>query len=241
MEEFRKLERFLNYSSIQDTNESYKELAAELMGNFYIRQGGVVYYFLEIEVYYYSPEHEDKIEILEKKRFIENGRSVAKITGTGRYKPFVYQRNVNEKDAGCFLLHDSGVDICFSGKVDHADTINSKGGGILIRTLLRIDGEDMSYVSGPWDCRDALFNYTSKECYPELVYSKGIVKDLALGQVWRCNANGELDRQGALYAFYNSNHVAEGKWKCGKRYDPLRISKEKESYSNKPWDRVLHR
>lgn len=58
------------------------------------------------------------------------------------------------------------MDLCFKSDNGY--------GGILIRSLLRIEGKEQSVVTGPWDCCYALINYMggSENVFPKLTYGE---------------------------------------------------------------------
>lgn len=148
-----------------ETNEKelaskFKEVAKELMSKYAIRKGNDYYQMVEIEFYWYSPNHPDLS---------------------------VYPR---KSEAGNWFLHPSGVDITLEsciGKVTNdgvdedvstlrerwedakekekqkEDYFGFSYGGILIRTLRKFkkgdpEGKD-SFIVGPWNCSDILFDY----------------------------------------------------------------------------------
>lgn len=166
MEELVKLLKSVNDSSVKDNAlEVFKNVATELMSKYAIKKGNDYYQMVEIEFYWYSPNHPDLS---------------------------VYPRKSN---AGNWYLHPSGVDITLESCVnedismlllrkewenakkkqkDHKNQKNQENqnvvysessyGGILIRTLRKLttenDPEDSkSFIVGPWNCSDALFDY----------------------------------------------------------------------------------
>ncbi|WP_155828495.1 hypothetical protein [Butyricimonas synergistica] len=206
--------------SITESNadEVFGSIAKQLFRGFCIDQGGVKYRFLEIEFYYFSPVHKDLLESCER--------------------PFVYARN-SEK-TGTFLVHSSGLDICFEGEVK-ADGVDSRGGGILIRSLLRIDKNDQSaVVTGPWDCMDALINYTNGENFPRIVALENINDNVSCRSARRYNDKSTLKEN--RYCFYDGQYVDEERnyWVLDnqklERYDPVTRGTKPE-YHEKPWKR----
>lgn len=120
-----------------------RQLAKDLMKRFWIKKGEMHYWIKDIEFYIYCDSHRDII---------------------------TYPRNC---EAGCWFLHDSGVDIAFRSRTDYAKhprskrwkprlTKNSVFGGILIREIERVeklelpDGAVESF-KGPWLSRNELF------------------------------------------------------------------------------------
>lgn len=83
----------------------FKEIADELINNFYIKCGEKKYSFAEIEFYYYDKDSFNK-----------------------EWNEKTYPRD--KKEAGQLFFHYSGVDVCFDSKFD-----KGKFGGILIRSL----------------------------------------------------------------------------------------------------------
>lgn len=103
-------------------------------------------------------------------------------------------------------------------------------------------------VTGPWDCRDALFNYTDSIVFPEIVcldkHDENIAEFVA-EKVKRYNADKAiLDKNGAKYCFYDKRYCDEHKncWinrdkKPLKRYDATLKKEKKSKYGAKPWNR----
>lgn len=156
MEELVKLLKSVNNSSVKDNAlEVFKKVATELMSKYAIKKGNDYYQMVEIEFYWYSPNHRDLS---------------------------VYPR---KSEAGNWFLHPSGVDITLKSDIIKEDgdisklrqrwedakknqeedySKKSSYGGILIRTLRKLtpnnDPADMdSFIVGPWNCSDALFDY----------------------------------------------------------------------------------
>lgn len=185
----------------------------------------VEYRFLEIEFYYINTNHPDTKE---------DGKT-----------PFPYPRNCAK--GGVFLLHSSGTDICFKGKVGNTlEECNEGGGGILIRTLLRteiIDKQKVgsSIVTGPWDCADALFNYTDHDSFPEIVPLQEAHNNLKLQWAKRCNDPGIYKEK--EYCAYDAFYQTGNQWGYGntffKRYDPLSTTMKANNYTFKPWNRQI--
>lgn len=139
----------------EELDNVFKDVATKLMSEFAIKKGGDYYQMVEIEFYWYSPNHRDLS---------------------------VYPR---KSEAGNWFLHPSGVDITLKSNIVKDDEDISKlrlrwedakkeqkedyskkssYGGILIRTLRKLtpnnDSDDMdSFIVGPWNCSDALFDY----------------------------------------------------------------------------------
>lgn len=137
----------------------FENIATKLMSEYAIKKGDNLYQMVEIEFYWYSHNHRDLS---------------------------VYPR---KSKAGNWFLHPSGVDITLESCVDkdtkncvdedisslrekwedakekqNADYSEFSYGGILIRTLRKLtpnnDPDDMdSFIVGPWNCSDTLFDY----------------------------------------------------------------------------------
>lgn len=167
-------------ATASNANEKFFDAAKKLFSNFYIKKGSDEYYFLEVEVYYHSKEHQDN-----------------NVDG----KSFVYQRNCT-KD-GQFFLHASGVDICMSNEGDSY-------GGILLRSLLLRKSDGKEYVvTGPWDCYLSLFSYTSGDIYPRLETIIGdLGQKVDLRACKRRNAEGKTTCGNRPYAFYDNRYVS---------------------------------
>lgn len=186
----------------------FADIAAELFGKWHIRQGGVICRFLEVEFYYYSASHRDC--------------KTPRRGGDGTPVPFVYTR---VSDAGDFFLHDSGVDLCFTSRV--ADSRRREatllyGGGILLRSLLRCaEGAEPMVVTGPWDCRNALFNYTGASRFPYMEMNGGgkTYDDVAIARARRRKGAARISIDGA-YSFYDKSKYKDDNW-VYPRYDPV--------------------
>lgn len=130
----------------------FKEIATKLMSEYAIKKGGDLYQMVEIEFYWYSPNHPD-LSVYPRKSAADN-----------------------------WFLHPSGVDITLQSDVDKeiselrnewneakkdqtADYSEKYSyGGILIRTLRKLTMENnsedsKSFIVGPWNCSDTLFDY----------------------------------------------------------------------------------
>lgn len=179
----------------------FYNIAKQLFQHYYIEQGDVKYLFLEIEFYYHSRVHPDHIK--------------------------VYDRKCDE--AGKFLIHSSGVDICFENK-------DEAYGGILLRHLLRIDKDgNRSVVAGPWDCCLALFNYTDKDNAPILRWQEKTDYMAEVKETTRYNAG---DTAATKYCFYNKayHNQENDHWTIDCRYDPIMKNHNKRPYlSICPW------
>lgn len=217
--------------------EQFERIAKELMVNYGIlqkdmpsisnstRMVDVEYRFLEIEFYYVSENHKD-----------------IKANGS----PFVYPRNCLK--GGTFLLHSSGVDICFKGRVSEKIE-ECNGGGILIRAMLRTElshGQRMddttTIVAGPWDCADALFNYTGISSFPTIIplEEKEKEKDIRFSERYHVKGKTTNEFAERKYCAYNEHYHKGNTWYASqklKRYDASCIGYKANDYAPKPWDR----
>lgn len=193
----------------------FADIAKELFSNYCIKQGNIEYRFLEVEFYYYSPKHQDLKE-----------------DGTA---PFVYRRKCDK--AGAFLLHNSGVDICFKNEEYEKQQCY---GGILIRTLLRIEktkeGDKYMVVCGPWDCCSALFSYIDSETFPKiekLENTNNITLDIKSAK----RHNDKSKFKDRFYCFYyNENNTTDWCFCINlDRYNPILKEKHKTRYMANPW------
>lgn len=185
----------------------FGNIADGLFRRWLIRKGDVTFRFLEIEFYYLSPHHPD---------YKTDPKSGAK-------RPFVYSRN---SEAGDFFLHNSGVDICFRSSMtkDGAKLTMQKGGGILLRSLLRTAPDERdTAVMGPIACREALFNYSNSRSSPVIEETEEPFDDVALKSALRMRGNTtiDLDRK---YCFYDASKydTATNNWiSLYPRFDPI--------------------
>lgn len=219
MENFQVLQFLWDKLFSDCSQDALNALALQLFSHYVIKCGEVEYRFLEVELYYFGYNHQDWRDAKEK-------------------VPFVYERDCDR--TGSFFQHQSGVDICFAGKVT-ADGKDSNGGGILIRSLLRIEGDRESVVTGPWDCADALFQYMTPESVPVFVRTdKVLCSEDDILHTKRCNANCMLDTKEDL-CFYDKRYVSDGKWSNLnhielERYNATKRAYTKNTYTNKPWN-----
>lgn len=217
----------------QSVEQEFRNIAEYLLGNCYIEQGDIEYRFLEVEFYYYSKLHPD-----------------IKVDNENKETPFVYPRHCDK--TGVFFMHTSGVDICFKSCISQNGSGSNEnffdyGGGILIRSLLRLDKNGKpqeTVVAGPWDCCDALFNYTDEKSYP-IIEEVEEAMDADVRSVKRQIDDGyNIKMKNKEYCFYNNKYHKEGVnyWtdtdgKRLKRYDPLTGLIKKTEYTIKPWNR----
>lgn len=150
------LRLLLSDTSKKDLQTLFQTVANELMCNHIIQKGERQYEIVEIEFYYYSPEHRDVI---------------------------TYPRDMQ---AGRWFFHPSGVDITFAsqdvgspqdGKFRYK---NAHFGGVLIRGLRRRSDGKYIYIFGPLRCIDELwdnfdaFGILSANEYPILKEHQGV-------------------------------------------------------------------
>ncbi len=125
----RTLESIVPTLNKQELDARFPQIAELLMKNYGIESKGKVYFLNEIEFYYYDPLYDDK----------RAGKGKSTIT---------YQRTT---PAGCWYIHDYGVDLTFN-----SDEKLGFGGGILIRSI-----EDPSnsnpFTTGPVNCVNELW------------------------------------------------------------------------------------
>ena len=116
----------------KDIEKVFEKIAKELFCNYHIVKGENTYDFLEIEFYFYSPNHRDLI---------------------------TYPRNSSKP--GMWFFHMSGVDITFGTDVKEGEHPLMYG-GILVRSIVKTKGGNSSlpeYICGPMKCVDELFDY----------------------------------------------------------------------------------
>ena len=131
------------------------KIAEELLNNYGIKCGSKIYYFAEIEFYYW-----DKSKWNEK------------------WNRITYPR---VSDAGDLFYHLSGVDICFKSYYDKENLDgNAKFGGILIRAIRDDKG---NITAGPWNCMLKILNECKGGQMPQIqrldtsCNSKGNIKN----------------------------------------------------------------
>ena len=144
------LKKLLSDTGNEDLQVWFQTIANELMCNHVIQKGECQYAIVEIEFYYYSPEHRDVI---------------------------TYPRQMK---SGRWFFHQSGVDLTFDSYsiTDKSGYKNAQFGGILIRGLRKLD--DGKYIFGPLKCIDELwdnfdaFGTTAEVEYPVLKEHKAV-------------------------------------------------------------------
>ena len=145
------LRKLLSDTDNKDLQVWFQNIASELMCNHVIQKGKHQYAIVEIEFYYYSPEHHDVI---------------------------TYPRQMK---SGRWFFHPSGVDLTFDSYniTDKLGYKNAQFGGILIRGLRKLDNGE--YIFGPLKCIDELwdnfdaFGTTAEMEYPVLKEHKAVV------------------------------------------------------------------
>ena len=129
------LKNILSNIPQKEPQKLFQTIAEELMCNYVIQKGKQQYKIVEIEFYFYSPDHQDII---------------------------TYPRDIK---AGRWFFHPSGVDLTFTsngieylkdGKYKISD--NAYFGGILIRGLYKFDDKDSIYIFGPQKCVNELWD-----------------------------------------------------------------------------------
>ncbi len=196
----------------KSADKAFEEIATQLFNHFFLQKGEVCFRFLEIEFYYHSGKHPD----------LRDDGSL-----------FVYERDCHTP--GAFLIHPSGVDLCFRSQIS-IDNMGNKqmvcGGGILLRCLLRIDNGRETIVAGPWDCCDALFNYSTPDNYPELRYAE---KSFQIRLEKTARYHAPAISKNKRYCFYDA--AIEEKWQLN-RFDTRLLSEKKNTYPAKPFRRI---
>ncbi len=224
-------------------DSKFMNIATKLMSEYAIKKGNDYYQMVEIEFYWYSPNHPDLS---------------------------VYPR---KSKAGNWFLHPSGVDITLESCVDkntkkcvdenisslrekwedakekqNADYSGFSYGGILIRSLRKFKPTNdptnsASFILGPWNCCDALFDYIPCDgnfndintMLPEITYYDKVemmpdldkkMENIEGNLICEAKRNGISEKHSvqykdAHYCFYVNPDYLTG-WKSS-------------SYSNKPW------
>lgn len=215
----------------------FKNIATELMSKYAIRKGNDYYQMVEIEFYWYSPNHPDLS---------------------------VYPR---KSEAGNWFLHPSGVDITLNSNIvkddedigslrekwedakekQNADYSESSYGGILIRTLRKLtpnnDPDDMdSFIVGPWNCSDTLFDYLPCDENADAVkFMLPIIEKKNIDEIMPNLRNGLPDDYigQTLRSGINENHTAKFHNKPYCFYVNKQYVKgwEKGKFPNKPWNK----
>ena len=110
-------------------------------------------------------------------------------------------------EAGKFLWHDTGVDICFKSECDIEDYYF---GGILIRSL--IDNDNKQIIGGPGRCANELAFLCRAGETPQL-HPKKNVQQVELCQTIRQGINCDVDKDGkAKVEYCYFIRMKDGKW-----------------------------
>ena len=112
----------------EELDSSFPLIAEFLMKNYGIETKGKIYFLNEIEFYYYDHLYDD----------MRSGKAKSRIT---------YERTC---PAGCWYIHDYGVDLTFDSNKE-----KGYGGGILIRSIE--DSTAKKLTSGPVNCVNELW------------------------------------------------------------------------------------
>ena len=213
----------------------FKNIATKLMSEYAIKKGDNLYQMVEIEFYWYSPDHPDLS---------------------------VYPR---KSKAGNWFLHPSGVDITLESCVDEDISSlrekwedakkeqkedyskESSYGGILIRTLRKLtpnnDPDDMdSFIVGPWNCSDTLFDYLPCDGNADAVkFMLPIIEKKNIDEIMPNLRDGLPDDYigQALRSGIDENHTAKFHNKPYCFYVNKQYVKgwEKGKFPNKPWNK----
>ena len=213
----------------------FKNIATKLMSEYAIKKGDNLYQMVEIEFYWYSPDHPDLS---------------------------VYPR---KSKAGNWFLHPSGVDITLESCVDEDISSlrekwedakkeqkedyskESSYGGILIRTLRKLtpnnDPDDMdSFIVGPWNCSVSLFDYLPCDENADAVkFMVPIIEKKNVDEIMPNLRDGLPDDYigQALRSGIDENHTAKFHNKPYCFYVNKQYVKgwEKGKFPNKPWNK----
>jgi hypothetical protein len=134
-------------------------------------------------------------------------------------------------EAGKFLWHDTGVDICFKSECDIEDYYF---GGILIRSL--IEKESKQIIGGPGRCANELAFLCKAGETPQLYLKKNEEK-VVLYQTIRQGIDCDVDKDGKAKAEYcYLIRMKDGKWNRDKNK-----LKMKSDYSGYVEEKVIYR
>ncbi len=135
------------YIAPKISDDTLESIAEGIICHSYIDNGSDTKYIpIEIEFYYHSPRLPFKQDENYEKDHI------------------TYPRDILE--TGKLLYHYSGIDICFESI--ECKKARPEFGGILIRSLLKIKGNNNEIIYGPLCCKDVLLNEANK--LPSLKY-----------------------------------------------------------------------
>jgi hypothetical protein len=125
--------------------KTVENIAKTLFRDYYIDCNGKKFYFAEIEFYYWQNDELDK-------------------GFNQKWNRVTYPRI---SQAGDFLFHLSGVDICFNSyyNIDNFDA-SDRFGGILIRS---IRDEAGNVTAGPWNCMLKIINECRGGMMPQIL------------------------------------------------------------------------
>lgn len=128
-----------------NVQSTFEKIAENLFSNFCIKCGETVFYFAEVEFYYYD-----------SRMYMQNNEH-------HKWQKVAYART--DKKVGDFYYHLSGIDICFDSDIKDGSAIF---GGILIRSIKDKTGKIVA--AGPYTCRDFILNECLKSgmSMPEL-------------------------------------------------------------------------
>lgn len=174
--------------NIKDFQKECKKIATKLLKDYCIQCGNKYYYFAEIEFYYYDKEKWNE-----------------------EWNEKTYPRN--NKNAGDFFFHYSGVDICFYSKFEEG-----KFGGILIRSL---KDENGNFITGPSVCMLEILN----TCFEQKM-NPSLEKSQNDGCIF---CEQPIARYGITY-----KDKQEDKKLCF--YDERLKAKQKNEFANAKWD-----
>ena len=174
----------------EELDRLFPELAYLFIKNYGIQAKGCIYLLNEIEFYFYGPNYDD---------IRKDSKTQQTIT---------YKRN---SEAGCWFIHDYGVDLTFKSE-DKANA--GYGGGILIRSIERKDGEKT--ITGPKNCVNELWE-ESVDAFSETAPNPKIVR---LENV----RDAKLDAA-TIRITVGKNDPWKSKWRftvAGKKVSPLK-------------------
>lgn len=138
--------------SKDELKNKFTEIAEDLIHNYCIVKSTenpnktLEYHFMELEFYYYSPEHTDLI---------------------------TYPRKAQ---AGQWFFHTSGVDLCLPSMYDEEVNHYFFGGILIRALSKHLNEEEIGYITGPLNCCDELFDqfnaFDTPKNFPRIVRKK---------------------------------------------------------------------
>lgn len=160
-------------------------IAEDLFCNYCINCNGKEYYFAEIEFYYYDSN-----------QYLQNSEQY-------KWQKVTYPRKCN---AGQLFYHLSGVDICFESDYDNQ---KAKFGGILIRAIKDVNGENGTVIAGPLNCKDAILNACKGSSMPKL-HEVEVTKKCKLTpkSTYRALGENDIDIKNDKLCFFDS-HISD--------------------------------